>query len=86
MTAPLALCAIAAAAAWLVLALSLPFVPRRWRADCFWLAVVAAVPLLGWLTWAWGPGPGVAGFLAGLLALRRGRLVPDSATALPPAE
>ena len=86
MTPTLALGAIVAAAAWLGLALTLPIVPKRRRADCFWLAVVVAVPLLGWLTYAWGPGAGLLGFAAGLLALCRCRRAVDSRTPLPPAE
>lgn len=73
MTGTLANGAIAAAAAWLCLALALPAVRARWRVHCFWGAVAIAVPLLGWLTWAWGPGPGVAGFVGGVLALQRCR-------------
>lgn len=86
MTGTLALGAIAAAATWLCLALTLPAVPLRWRAQCFWAAVAVAVPLLGWLTWAWGPGPGVGGFLVGLLALQRCRRIPVRPVSLPPAE
>lgn len=86
MTGALALGAIVAAAAWLALALTLPMVQRRCRADGFWIAVAVAVPLLGWLTYAWGPGPGVLGFIAGLLALRRCRHTPRGGTPLPPAE
>lgn len=84
MTGSLAQGAIAAAAAWLGLALALPAVRARWRMPCFWLAVAAAVPLLGWLTYAWGPGGGILGFAAGLLALGRCRDAADRP--LPPAE
>ena len=34
-------------------------------------ALVAFLPLLGWMTYAWGPGAGIATFLLGLLVLIR---------------
>ena len=96
MSTNLALGAILAATAWLGMAFALPSLPRHWRVRGFWFAVATAVPLLGWLTYAWGPGLGVAAFLAGLLALqrrmrrprrdRRERLPCGSSAALPPAE
>ena len=96
MSTNLALGAIIAATAWLGMAFALPALPRHWRNGGFWFAVATAVPLLGWVTYAWGPGLGVAAFLAGLMTLqrrprpprrdRRERMPPASRAALPPAE
>ncbi|WP_304616532.1 DUF2484 family protein [Paracoccus sp. (in: a-proteobacteria)] len=56
---------------WLVLACSVPRLPLRGRALFIGALVLAGVPLLGWLTLRWGPGPGVLGFAIGLLVLCR---------------
>nr|WP_246588092.1 DUF2484 family protein [Paracoccus bogoriensis] len=45
--------------------------PVRGRALFICALVLAGVPLLGWLTLRWGPGPGVLGLALGLLALGR---------------
>ncbi|MDO5632255.1 MAG: DUF2484 family protein [Paracoccus sp. (in: a-proteobacteria)] len=61
--------ALLASGVWLLVALLIPFVSLRWRAAVVWGMVLAGVPILGWLTLHWGPGPGIAGFVLGLLAL-----------------
>lgn len=70
MTAPIILsCAIAAG--WVILALLAPFLGRRHQNGAFWITIVTGVPVLGWLTWAWGPGVGVGFFIIGMILLQR---------------
>ncbi|MDO5613028.1 MAG: DUF2484 family protein [Paracoccus sp. (in: a-proteobacteria)] len=61
--------ALLASGLWLLMALLIPRVPLRWRVAAVWGMVLTGVPMLGWLTLHWGPGPGIAGFVLGLLAL-----------------
>lgn len=66
--------ALAGAALWLVLALVIPRLQLRHYGALLWLLALAGVPILGWLTMHWGPGPGFAGFGIGLLVLARAPL------------
>lgn len=67
--------ALAVTGLWLVLAgLAVTALPRRWHHRAARALVLAGVPVLGWLTLAWGPGPGVAGLAVGVpLLLLLGR-------------
>lgn len=78
--------ALAAAGLWLVLALVIPRLPRLQGGAMPWLLALAGVPILGWLTMHWGPGPGFAGFGIGLLVLARAPLRRRAAMQAPPPE
>lgn len=61
--------AIAIAVVWVGLACLLPFVPWRKRSAALWTLVFLGVPVLGWVTFFWGPGFGVLVFAIGLSIL-----------------
>ena len=61
--------ALAATAVLLLLAALLPFARGSLRRIVLWTVLIAGVPTLGWLTLAWGPGMGVAGFALAALIL-----------------
>lgn len=61
--------ALAIAVVWVGLACLLPFVGWRWRQTALWTLVVLGVPVLGWVTYIWGPGFGVLVFAIGLSIL-----------------
>lgn len=65
-----ALLAVVATGIWLALAILVVRLRGRGRGSARGLLVLAGVPLLGWLTLKWGPGPGVLCLLLGLAALR----------------
>lgn len=54
---------------WAVAASLVPFLRLRWRATAFWAVVALGVPALGWMTFVWGPGPGVLALVLGLSIL-----------------
>ncbi|MRX51374.1 DUF2484 family protein [Paracoccus sp. S-4012] len=71
MTGTPALLCFLCAAIWVGLTAAVGLVPAERRAGPFWAAALAGVPLLGWMTYVWGPGAGIATFLLGLLVLIR---------------
>ena len=66
--------ALIAAGIWACMTCLVPLSPPQWRMTAFWCAVVCGVPVLGWLTFAMGPGVGVAALALGLLLLVRSPL------------
>ncbi|MDM7255842.1 MAG: DUF2484 family protein [Paracoccus sp. (in: a-proteobacteria)] len=64
-----ALLAVAITGIWLSLAVLVVRRNGRGRGSAVVLLVLAGVPLLGWLTLKWGPGPGVLCLMLGLAAL-----------------
>lgn len=68
--APHILCA-ALAVGWLGLAAAIGLAPVAWRGRLLGLAIASGVPLIGLLTYRWGPGPGVLGLALGIVVLRR---------------
>lgn len=44
---------------WGALACFWPLLPRQWHHHGFWTLVLGGVPVLGWLTYLWGPAFGV---------------------------
>ncbi len=61
--------ALIATLAWLLAALSLGFVPLRWRVATGWALAALGVPVLGWLTLGFGPFAGGAALATGLALL-----------------
>lgn len=66
--------AVAATLLWLVLALVIPRLSLRHLGAMLWLLALAGVPVLGWVTLHWGPGPGFGSFGLGLVVLARAPL------------
>mgnify|MGYP002652945673 FL=1 len=64
------LCALAALM-WVIAAVTAARLRGDRRGRALWALVVAGVPMLGWLTLAWGPVAGLAGFVAGGAILAR---------------
>lgn len=62
--------ALIAAVIWTCLTCLARLGPPRWRQAVFWGVVMSGVPVLGWLTFAFGPGVGVATLALGLLLVR----------------
>lgn len=60
--------AVIVAVLWSGVACLLPFVRHHWQFAVLWALVVTGVPVLGWLTYLFGPAGGVL-FLAIGLAL-----------------
>lgn len=54
---------------WLALALLRPLAPERWRGRAEILLTVIGVPILGWLTYRWGPWFGIAALGIGAIAM-----------------
>lgn len=87
--------AVVAAAIWGFVTCLLPLTSPQWHLPAFWVCVVLGVPVLGWLTFAVGPGAGVGALALGLLLLVRSPLArfkaprrPDQSSTtdrLPPA-
>lgn len=63
--------AVIAALLWGAMTCLLPLVPRRRQVPVFWASIILGVPVLGWLTFAMGPGVGVLAMGLGLLILVR---------------
>lgn len=69
-TSPLAATiATGSAVIWVGLACLLPLVRLHWRGAALWTLVLLGVPVLGWVTFFWGPGFGVLIFAVGLSIL-----------------
>lgn len=62
--------ALGLAGVWLAAALMLGYVPPVRRPAVAWGLAVLGIPVLGFLTYIWGPGLGVMGFAIGLMILR----------------
>lgn len=60
-----------AAVLWGVLTAAFGLTPPTLRERSLWVAIPAGVPLVGWITYEWGPGPGVACFLFGIILVIR---------------
>lgn len=73
-------------AAWMALAVLLPWLRPHHRPRGFWALVATGVPVLGWLTLNWGPMAGVSGFVVGLAVLLRPQRREDRGRALPPMD
>lgn len=60
---------------WLLLMALTRCLPAARRVVGLWIMVALGVPVLGWITWIWGPSAAIAGLALGtaavLLALRR---------------
>lgn len=69
---------------WLVLAWLVPKLPRRFGLGIFWALVTLGVPILGLLTFYWGPAAGLVGFATGLCVLFLQPTRPRSQAELPP--
>lgn len=54
---------------WLALALLRPLLPGRWGGWAELLLTVIGVPILGWLTYRWGPWLGIASLGIAAIAL-----------------
>lgn len=78
--------ALAAAAAWLTLAVALPHLHIRNAPRAFRALVAAGVPVLGWLTLNCGPVIGLTGFALGLATLLRTPRRHNPTHGLPPLE
>ena len=63
------LVAAGVAALWAALACLLPFLRAERHHIGFWTLVFVGVPVLGWLTYLWGPAFGVLFLGVGLLLL-----------------
>ena len=63
------LVAVIAAALWVVLACLLPYIRLHWRYAVLWVLIISGVPVLGWLTYLYGPACGVLFLLLGLSLL-----------------
>lgn len=61
--------ALLMAVVWGCLACMIPLIRHRYRAQALWGTVILGVPVLGWLTFVAGPGPGVMAFALGLAML-----------------
>ena len=61
--------AILMAVLWGCAASVVPFLRYRWRATVFWSVVITGVPVLGWLTFVWGPMIGIVALALGILTL-----------------
>lgn len=68
---PSILLSVVAVAAWLILARLAGSLRRRQRQRAVWALVAAGVPILGWLTYGWGPLAAIGFLSLGLLVLMR---------------
>ncbi len=62
--------ALALAVLWGLAACAAGFIRGARRGTALWILSVLGVPVLGGLTYLWGPGPGVGAFALGVATLR----------------
>lgn len=67
--------AILMALFWGCAASLVPLVRYRWRGRVFWTIALTGVPVLGWLTYVWGPMIGLVGLALGMLTLMHSPLL-----------